>query len=69
MRIHSPDKSELMLISAIEPDGDCLTIKGRIFGAMPMTARISPEQARQGLKLLKPSTVLFLLGFLFRRSS
>jgi hypothetical protein len=35
---------------------------------MPMTARLSPEQARQGFKLLNAKLVLFLLTFLFRKS-
>jgi hypothetical protein len=61
-------KKELMHISAIERDGDMLVIKGKIFGTMPMTAKLSPEEARKALKMLSPKLVWFLLTFLFRRS-
>jgi hypothetical protein len=62
-------KKELMHISAIERDGDMLVIKGKIFGTMPMTAKLSPEEARKALKMLTPKLVWFLLTFLFRRSA
>lgn len=62
-------KKELMHVSAIERDGDMLVIKGKIFGTMPMTAKLSPEEARKALKMLTPRLVWFLLTFLFRRSA
>jgi len=43
----------------------CL-IKGRAFGAMPMTARLTAAEARKGLKLLNFKLALFLLTFLLR---
>lgn len=68
MKLYTNDKTELMDVAAIERDGSALLIKGKIFGTMPMTARLSPEQARRGFKLLNPRLALFLLTFLFRRS-
>ncbi|MDT8397782.1 MAG: hypothetical protein RQ899_04125 [Pseudomonadales bacterium] len=68
MKLYSQDGSELMDVSAIERDGNRLVIKGKIFKSMPMSARLAPEDARQGLKLLNFRTIIFLLGFLFRRS-
>ncbi|MEI9965922.1 MAG: hypothetical protein WDM92_16080 [Caulobacteraceae bacterium] len=68
MKLYSPDKSELMDVNAIERDGDDLVIKGKVFGAMPMTARLRPEQAREALKLLSPGLILFILTLPFRRS-
>jgi hypothetical protein len=68
MKLYTNDKTELMDVGTLERDGNALLIKGRIFGTMPMTARLSPEQARQGFKLLNVKLVLFLLTFLFRRS-
>jgi len=62
------EKTELMDVSAVERDGDWLVIKGKIFGTMPMTARLSPAQARTVFKLLTPRLFLFLLTFLFRRA-
>jgi hypothetical protein len=68
MKLYTSDKTELMDVAAIARDGNALLIKGKIFGTMPMTARLSPEQARQGFKLLNAKLVLFLLTFLFRKS-
>jgi hypothetical protein len=67
MKLISPDKSELMKVSALERDGDDLVIKGKVFGAMPMTARLTPEQARAVFKLLNLRTILFILTLPFRR--
>ena len=67
MILYSADKSELMQISAIERDGSDLLIRGKVFGTMPMTARLTPEQARRGLRLLSLRTLFFLLSLLFRR--
>lgn len=61
MKLFSPDKSELMHISALERDGDVLVVKGTAFGAMPIVAQLRPEEARAALKLLDLKLVLFLL--------
>ena len=68
MKIYSADNSELMQISAIERDGDQLVIKGKVFGAMPMTAKLRPAEARAGLKMLNLKLILFLLTLPFRRA-
>jgi hypothetical protein len=67
MKLFGPDKSELMTVSALERDGDCLVIKGKVFGTMPMTARLTPEQARAAFKLLNLRTILFILTLPLRR--
>ena len=67
MTLYSADKSPLMQISAIERDGSDLLIRGKAFGAMPMTARLTPKEARQGLKLVRLRLVWFLLTLPFRR--
>lgn len=67
MKLQSSDGSELMTISALERDGDSLLIKGKVFGAMPMNARLNPEAARAALKLLTPRLIFFLLTLPFRR--
>ena len=69
MKLTDGAGNEPMTTMAVERDGSHLVVKGRIFGTMPMTARISPEEARQGLKLLSGSLVWFLLTFLFRSSA
>lgn len=67
MKIYSQDGSELMDIQSLSRDGNKLVVKGKVFESMPMTAKISPSDARKGLKLLNFRLVLFLLTFLFRR--
>jgi hypothetical protein len=67
VKLHSTDGSELMTVSALERNGNSLLIKGKVFGAMPMNARLSPEAARAALKLLTPRLVFFLLTLPFRR--
>jgi hypothetical protein len=67
VKLHSTDGSELLTVSALERDGNSLLIKGKVFGAMPMDARLNPEAARAALKLLSPRLILFLLTLPFRR--
>jgi hypothetical protein len=67
MKLTSADRSELMNVSALERDGNLLVIKGKIFGAMPMTAKLSPAEFRKGLGLLNLRLFFFLLTFPFRR--
>ena len=64
--LYSPDNSKLMEIDALERSGNDLLIKGKVFGAMPMTARLSPAEARKGLKLVGFRLGIFLLTFLLR---
>ena len=47
--------------------GNVLVIRGKIFGAMPMVAKVRPAEARAALKLLDAKTIFFLLTLLFRR--
>jgi hypothetical protein len=68
MKLFAPDNSELMEITALERDGDQLVVKGKVFGAMPLVAKLRPEQARAALKMLTPRLVFFLLTLPFRRS-
>jgi hypothetical protein len=58
----------MIAISAIEREGRELVLRGKIFGAMPMTARIRPEEVRRALKLLDWRTALFLLSLPLRRA-
>ena len=68
MKLYSPDGSELMNVEAVEAENGKLIIKGKVFGSMPMSARLTPEEARKGLRFLNPKLVFFLLTFLFRKS-
>ena len=66
LTLYSPDNSKLMEVEALERSGNELLIKGKVFGAMPMTARLTPTEARKGLRLVNFKLALFLLTFLLR---
>ena len=66
LTLYSADNSKLMEVEALERSGNELLIKGKVFGAMPMTARLTPAEARKGLRLVNFKLVLFLLTFLLR---
>jgi len=67
VRIFGADGREMISIAALERDGTDLVLKGRIFGTMPLTARIRPEEARAALKLLDWRMLLFLFSLPLRR--
>jgi hypothetical protein len=68
MKILDAANKELMTVRKIERDGNTLVIRGKIFGAMPMVAKLTPQEARGALKLLDGRTLLFLLTLLFRKA-
>jgi len=68
MTIYDGQGNELMSVKRLEQDGNDLVIRGKIFDAMPMAARLKPEEARAALRLLDAKTIWFLLTLLFRRS-
>jgi hypothetical protein len=67
MKVYGQDNSELMQITSLEREGGKLVMKGKVFGSMPMTAKLTPQEGRNALKLLNFKLVLFLLTFLFRK--
>jgi hypothetical protein len=69
MKLYSQDGGELMRVESVERDGNQLLIRVKVFGAMPVTAALRPEEARSGLKLLNMRLAIFLLTFPFRRRS
>jgi hypothetical protein len=69
VKLQSADGGELLEIVGLERDGNRLAIRGKVFGAMPLDARLDPEAARAALKLLTPGLVWFLLTLPFRRKS
>jgi len=68
VKIFGADNKELIAISAIERDGAELVLRGKILGTLPMSARIRPEEARRGLKLLDWRTAMFVLSLPWRRA-
>jgi hypothetical protein len=67
MKIFGQDNSELMQITSLEREDDKLVMKGKVFGSMPMTAKLTPQEARNALRLLNFRLIVFLATFLFRR--
>ena len=68
MKLYSSDKSVLMEVSKIERKGDDLVLKGKVFGTMPMTAVLTPEEAKNGAKLLGLPLLAFIVSMPFRKS-
>jgi phytoene dehydrogenase-like protein len=66
--LYGPADEDLLVIRAIEREGNALVVKGQAYGTMPLSASLRPEQARRLFKLLKWSMIPFLVSFLFRRS-
>jgi hypothetical protein len=58
-----------MEVSAVERAGDTLVIKGKVFGTMPMMAKLTPQEARAALRLLDLRLVFFLLTLPFRKGA
>ena len=69
MILYSTDKTPLMEIHAFERVDNELLVKGKVFGTMPITARLTPEQTRKGLSMLSLKLLWFLLTLPFRRSA
>jgi hypothetical protein len=67
MKIYGQDNTELMQVTSLESEDGKLVMKGKVFGSMPMTAKLTPQEARNALKLLNFKLVVFLATFLFRR--
>jgi hypothetical protein len=67
MKIFGQDNNELMQITSLEREDGKLVMKGKVFGSMPMTAKLTPHEARNALKLLNLRLVIFLLTFIFRK--
>jgi len=67
MRIYGQDNTEVLQISSLERRGHELVFKGKVFGTMPITAKITPREGRNALKLLNLKLVACLLTFLFRK--
>jgi hypothetical protein len=67
VKLYGADNKELMTVTAIERQGHELVIKGKIFGTMPMTAKLRPAEARSALRMIGVKNAFFLLTMLFRK--
>ena len=41
MKIYGPDNNELMQITSLENEDGKLVMKGKVFGSMPLTAKLT----------------------------
>jgi hypothetical protein len=67
MKIYDANDGELMQVRSVVREGNSLVIRGKIFGAMPMVAKVTPAEARAALKLLDFKTIMFIVSMMFRR--
>ncbi len=67
VRLYGSDNRELLTVTSLEREADQLLIRGKVFGTMPITARLDAEQARAGLRMLRPRLLWFLLTLPLRR--
>ena len=68
MKIYAIDGRELMEISEVVPERNAVLLRGRIFGSMPVTAKVTPGQMRAALNLLSVRKVVCLVTLLLRRT-
>ncbi len=67
MKIYGADGKEMMVVTTLEREGSTLVIKGKLFGTMPLTAKLRPAEARKAFGLLNWRLFLFVLTLPFRR--
>ncbi len=67
MIIYGADRSKLMEIEEFSRDGNTLRFRGKIMGAMPITAVVTPSQVRQMLKGIGIALLLFAASMIFRK--
>jgi len=68
MKLYSADKSVLMEVSKIERKGDDLVLKGKVFGTMPMSATLTPQEAKKAMKLIGMPLLAFIVSMPFRKA-
>jgi hypothetical protein len=67
MKLYTPEKTDLIDVSAIRPYGTGILIEGKIMGAMPMKAVLRPSQLRAAFCLFSLRILVTLMAMLFRR--
>ena len=67
MKLYTPEKTELIDVTAIGLHGDGLLIEGKIMGVMPMKAVLRPRELRRAFPLLRFRIIVALIAMLFRR--
>jgi len=66
MKLFTPEKGELLNVMSVAPHRDGIIINGRIMGAMPMKAVLTPQELRRTFRLFGPKLYWTLLVMLFK---
>jgi hypothetical protein len=69
VKFYTPEKIVLMDITMLKKHRDGLVIEGKIMGAMPMKAILTPRELRSAVHLLTGPILFTAIGMLFRRSA
>jgi hypothetical protein len=67
MKLFTPEKAELLNVTSVAAHRDGIIIHGRIMGAMPMKAVLTPQELRHTFRLFGPKLYWTLLVMLFKR--
>ena len=67
MKLFTPEKIELLVVTSVAPCPEGLLIEGKIMGAMPMKAVLRPAELRAALKFASLKNIFAILGMLLRR--
>lgn len=66
MKLFTPERSELIEVTAIGPHESGIIISGRIMGTMPMKAVLTPAELRRGFRFASFKLIFRLIRMLFR---
>ena len=69
MKLYAPDRTVLLDIIAIKRHREGLMIEGKIMGAMPMKAILTPRELRNAFSLIKGPSFFAAISMLFHRSA
>ena len=67
MKFYTPEKTDLIDVTAVRPHPEGLLIEGKIMGAMPMKAVLRPRELRAGLRFLTGRVIWTLFQMLVSR--
>lgn len=65
MKLVTSKQSELMEVTAVRVEGDCIIIDGTIMGAMPIQAVVTGTELRKGYSMLSAGTISKIVKIFF----
>jgi len=69
MKLFGPDGSNLMVVESVTVFGRDIQIKGKIMGAMPMTAVLRPREMRRAFRLITLGVLWQIVKMFFSTES